>query len=236
MLIKGDLMIPERLQAVKDNIEAAKGRRSPDKNQDVLLIAVTKNHDIYAMREAIDAGITDIGENRIQEAKEKYETLDRDVTWHLIGHLQTNKAKQAVKIFDMIHSVDSLHLAEAINSAAANIGKVQKVLVQVNLAKEDSKSGVYAEDMEELLHKVDEMPNLQLMGLMCIAPNYEDVEDCRPLFAKMYEIFNKVKEMSFQTANIIYLSMGMTHDYEIAVEEGSNVVRVGTGIFGPRQY
>ncbi|WP_085022894.1 YggS family pyridoxal phosphate-dependent enzyme [Anaerovibrio sp. JC8] len=229
-------MIPERLQAVKDNIEAAKGRRSPDKNQDVLLIAVTKNHDIYAMREAIDAGITDIGENRIQEAKEKYETLDRDVTWHLIGHLQTNKAKQAVKIFDMIHSVDSLHLAEAINSAAANIGKVQKVLVQVNLAKEDSKSGVYAEDMEELLHKVDEMPNLQLMGLMCIAPNYEDVEDCRPLFAKMYEIFNKVKEMSFQTANIIYLSMGMTHDYEIAVEEGSNVVRVGTGIFGPRQY
>ena len=188
------------------------------------------------MREAIDAGVTDIGENRIQEAKEKFETLDRDVTWHLIGHLQTNKAKQAVKIFDIIHSVDSLHLAEAVNNAAANIGKIQKVLVQVNLAKEDSKSGIYAEDMEELLYKVDEMPNLQLMGLMCIAPNYEDVEDCRPLFAKMHEIYNRVKEMDFQTANIIYLSMGMTHDYQIAVEEGSNMVRVGTGIFGPRQY
>ncbi len=229
-------MISEKLREVKDNIEAAKAKRSFDKAQEVLLIAVTKNHDIYAMREAIDAGITDIGENRIQEAKEKFETLDRDVTWHLIGHLQTNKAKQAVKIFDIIHSVDSLHLAEAVNNAAANIGKIQKVLVQVNLAKEDSKSGIYAEDMEELLYKVDEMPNLQLMGLMCIAPNYEDVEDCRPLFAKMYEIYNRVKEMSFHTANIVYLSMGMTHDYQIAVEEGSNMVRVGTGIFGPRQY
>ncbi|WP_407397826.1 YggS family pyridoxal phosphate-dependent enzyme [Anaerovibrio sp.] len=229
-------MIPEKLREVKENIAAAKAKRSFDKDQDVLLIAVTKNHDIYAMREAIDAGVTDIGENRIQEAKEKFETLDRDVTWHLIGHLQTNKAKQAVKIFDIIHSVDSLHLAEAVNNAAANIGKIQKVLVQVNLAKEDSKSGIYAEDMEELLHKVDEMSNLQLMGLMCIAPNYEDVEDCRPLFAKMHEIYTHVKEMNFQTANIIYLSMGMTHDYQIAVEEGSNMVRVGTGIFGPRQY
>ena len=236
VLIKGDLMISEKLREVKDNIEAAKAKRSFDKAQEVLLIAVTKNHDIYAMREAIDAGITDIGENRIQEAKEKFETLDRDVTWHLIGHLQTNKAKQAVKIFDIIHSVDSLHLAEAINNAAANIGKIQKVLVQVNLAKEASKSGIYAEDMEELRYKVDEMPNLQLMGLMCIAPNYENVEDCRPLFAKMYEIYNRVKEMNFRTANIIYLSMGMTHDYQIAVEEGSNMVRVGTGIFGPRQY
>lgn len=235
-IIEGDLMIPEKIKEVQENIAIAKDRRSADKQHDVRLIAVTKNHDIYAMREAIDAGITDIGENRIQEAKEKFESLDRKVTWHLIGHLQTNKAKQAVKIFDLIHSVDTLHLAEAINSAAANIGKLQRVLVQVNLAKENSKSGVYAENLEELLHKVDELPNLQLMGLMCIAPNYEDVEECRPLFAKMYEIFNKVKEMSFQTANIIYLSMGMTHDYRIAIEEGSNMVRVGTGIFGPRQY
>ena len=188
------------------------------------------------MREAIDAGVTDIGENRIQEAKEKFETLDRQVTWHLIGHLQTNKVKQAVKMFDLIHSVDTLHLAEAIDKAAAGIGKVQKVLVQVNLAQEDSKSGIYEDELMDLLHRVDEMENLQLMGLMCIAPNYEDVEECRPLFAKMRKIFDKVKEISWQTANIKYLSMGMTHDYTIAVEEGANVVRVGTGIFGPRQY
>ena len=229
-------MIAERLQGVKDNIKKAAENRSSEKKDDVLLIAVTKNHDVAAMREAIDAGVTDIGENRIQEAKEKYATLDREVTWHLIGHLQTNKVKQAVKIFDIIHSVDSLHLAEAINNAAAGINKIQKVLVQVNLAKEDSKSGIYEEDLDELLYKVDELANLQLMGLMCIAPNYEDVEECRPLFAKMYKIFQKVKEMDFKTANILYLSMGMTHDYQIAVEEGANMVRVGTGIFGPRQY
>ena len=229
-------MIVDRLREVNDNIEVAKGRKKVDTPDDVVLIAVTKNHDIYAMREAIDAGVTDIGENRIQEAKEKYETLERDVTWHLIGHLQTNKAKQAVKIFDLIHSIDSLHLAEAVNNAAAGIDKVQKVLVQVNLAKEDSKFGIYEEELTELLHRVDEMENLQLMGLMCIAPNYDDAEECRPLFAKMYKIFQKVKEIKFRTANILYLSMGMTNDYQIAVEEGANMLRVGTGIFGPRQY
>jgi len=229
-------MIAENLNKVRDNIDVAKGHRDPDKQEDVLLVAVTKNHDIQAMREAIDAGITDIGENRIQEAKEKFETLDRQVTWHLIGHLQTNKAKQAVKIFDLIHSIDSLHLAEAVNNAASGINKIQKILVQVNLAQEKSKFGIYEDDLKSLLYKVDEMSNLELMGLMCIAPNYDDVEECRPLFAKMYEIFKKVKEMDLKKSNIIYLSMGMTHDYQIAVEEGANIVRVGTGIFGPRQY
>ena len=229
-------MIEEKLHEVEAKIATSMKKRSTDCQDDVLLIAVTKNHDIHAMRQAIDAGVTDIGENRIQEAKEKYETLDRKVTWHLIGHLQTNKAKQAVKIFDLIHSVDSLHLAKALNKAAAGINKVQKVLVQVNLAHEDSKSGIYEDGLEELLHQVDEMDNLQLMGLMCIAPNYENVEDCRPLFANMKKIYDHIKEISWQKANIKYLSMGMTHDYTIAVEEGANVVRVGTGIFGPRQY
>lgn len=229
-------MIEEKLHEVEANIANSMKKRADDCRDDVLLIAVTKNHDIYAMRQAIDAGVTDIGENRIQEAKEKYETLDRNVTWHLIGHLQTNKTKQAVKIFDLIHSVDTLHLAEALNKAAAGIGKVQKVLVQVNLAHEDSKSGIYEDGLEELLHQVDEMDNLQLMGLMCIAPNYENVEDCRPLFASMKKIYDHIKKLSWRKADIKYLSMGMTHDYTIAVEEGANAVRVGTGIFGPRQY
>lgn len=229
-------MIVERLNSVRSNINESISRRRPELKDDVLLIAVTKNHDIYAMREAIDAGVTHVGENRIQEAKEKFETLDRDVTWHLIGHLQTNKAKQAVKMFELIHSVDTLHLAEAINNAAAGIDKIQKVLVQVNLAHEDSKSGIYEDELEELLHKVDEMPNLKLMGLMCIAPNYDDVEECRPLFAEMHSIFEKVKEMAFTKAEIKYLSMGMTNDYQIAIEEGANAVRVGTAIFGQRQY
>lgn len=230
-------MIAERLQAVEAEIEAAKKRRTRvSKDASVTLIAVTKNHDVTAMREAIDAGIEEIGENRIQEAKEKFGTLERNVKWHLIGHLQTNKARVAVALFDLIHSVDSEHLARAIDKEAGKIGKRQDVLVQVNLAKEESKSGIYKEDLRSLLDVVDALPNLHLAGLMCIAPNYDDVEKCRPLFREMYEIFLKTKEIPFHDANIKYLSMGMSHDYAIAVEEGANLVRVGTAIFGPRQY
>ena len=206
------------------------------KDAAVTLVAVTKNHDVAAMREAIAAGATNVGENRVQEAKGKFAEIGNSVTWHLIGHLQTNKVRQAVKFSDLIHSVDSLHLAEAISSEAARIDKVQDILVQVNLAKEDSKSGVYREDLQEVLQAVTKLPNLRLRGLMCMAPNYDDVEKCRPLFREMYKIYQQIKEMGLPASNIDMLSMGMTHDYEIAVEEGANVVRVGTAIFGPRQY
>ncbi len=173
----------------------------------------------------------------MQEAQGKYEVVGPDAaTWHLIGHLQTNKAKQAVKIFDIIESVDSTHLAKALDKEAGKIGKVQDVLVQVNLAKEPQKSGVFEEDLPELLKLCDELPHLHLCGLMMIAPDYEDRERCRPLFRRMHEIFMEAKEMPFAASNIKYLSMGMSHDYEMAIEEGANIVRVGTAIFGPRQY
>lgn len=230
-------MIEERLRQVEAEIE--KGRRNrtrAPKEEPVRLVAVTKNHDVTSMREAIDAGVRDIGENRIQEAKEKLAVLDRQVIRHLIGHLQTNKAKAAVKYFDLIHSIDSEHLAVAVDKAAEAAGKVQEVLVQVNLAEEESKSGVHREGLMDLLKAVDAMEHLRLRGLMLIAPNYENPEECRPLFREMYEIFRRIKEMEWRTANIEYLSMGMTHDYRIAVEEGANIVRVGTGIFGQRQY
>ena len=229
-------MIAEKLHEVEKHIEAAKARRAPELTDDVTLIAVTKNHDVAAMREAIDAGATQVGENRVQEAQGKYETLGREVTWHLIGHLQTNKAKQAVKMFDLIHSVDSEHLARAIDKEAAKLGKVQDILVQVNLAKEEQKSGVAEENLRPLLSLCDELPNVRVLGLMFIAPDYEDRERCRPLFRRMHEIFLAAKDISWQTSNIKYLSMGMSHDYEIAIEEGANIVRVGTAIFGPRQY
>lgn len=230
-------MIRERLQAVEAEIEKARARRSREAaDNPVRLVAVTKNHGIEAMREAIDAGVTDIGENRIQEAASKYEQLDRAVRWHLIGHLQTNKAKQAVRYFDLIHSIDSQRLAQAVDSAAAHISKVQDVLIQVNLAREESKSGVYREELDEFERFVAALPNLRLCGLMCIAPNYENVEECRPIFREMHEIFLQLKEKKLPGANIVYLSMGMTHDYSIAVEEGANIVRVGTAIFGARQY
>ena len=229
--------IKENLQVVRSEIaRALERRKSASRDEVIKLIAVTKNHEVEAMRIAIDEGAAEIGENRVQEAAEKYKLLDRQVTWHLIGHLQTNKAKQAVKIFDLIHSIDSEHIAESVNRAAKLNDKIQEVLIQVNLAKEDTKSGIYVEELDSLVEKVDELENLKLRGLMMIAPNYEDVEKCRPLFSEMYEIFQRLRQRKLKRANIKYLSMGMTNDYKIAIEEGANIVRVGTAIFGQRNY
>jgi pyridoxal phosphate enzyme, yggS family len=232
-----DTMICEHLKAVRAEIAAARRRRRKAlADAPVELIAVTKNHSVDAMREAIDAGVMNIGENRVQEALDKAETLEREVKWHLIGHLQTNKVKHAVRQFDLIHSVDSVRLAQEIDKAAAKFGKVQNILVQINLAREESKSGIYRENLDEMLAAIDRLRSIRLQGFMCIAPNYENVEECRPLFRAMYELFQQVKTAEPRTADIRYLSMGMTHDYGIAVEEGANLVRVGTAIFGARQY
>ena len=214
--------VAENFQAIRDEL-----------GDKITLVAVTKNHGVDLMREAIDAGATDIGENRVQEAAEKFQTLDRKVTRHLIGHLQTNKAKAAVKLFDLIQSVDSQHLAAALDKAAASIGKVQDVLIQVNAAREPQKSGVMLEDLDGLIKFVDAAKNLRLRGLMMIAPNLEDVNECRPFFKQMRELFDGLKT---NREAFDFLSMGMTHDYKIAVEEGANVVRVGTAIFGERSY
>ena len=225
------------LKRVREEIaQALTRRRTKIDTEDVTLIAVTKNHDVTMMREAIDLGVDEIGENRIQEASEKFAVLDRKVKWHLIGHLQTNKVKAAVKMFDLIHSVDSIHLATAIDRAAKAIDKVQDILIQVNLAKEESKTGIEIEELDKLIETVNECDNLRLGGLMMIAPNYEDVEQCRPLFKQMYELYQQLKGRNLNKADIKYLSMGMTHDYKIAIEEGANLVRVGTAIFGQRNY
>lgn len=227
------MSVKENLKLVLEEIESAKRRRNVT-DEEVTLVAVTKNHGVDLMREAIDAGVKDIGENRVQEAAEKFKVLERDgVTKHLIGHLQTNKAKQAVKLFDVIHSVDSEHLAETINNAASAVGKVQDILIQVNLANEDTKFGVSETNLRGLIGKVETLENLRLRGLMMIAPNYAEVENCRPLFRSMRKIFDEMKKTR-QDFNL--LSMGMTHDYKIAVEEGANMVRVGTAIFGERFY
>ena len=226
-------MVVENLQKVLSEIETARSKKNFATDEPVTLIAVTKNHTVELMQEAIDAGAKNIGENRVQEAAEKFQTLNREVKKHLIGHLQTNKVKQAVKLFDLIQSVDSEHLAAAIDKAAESVGKVQEILIQVNLAKEDSKSGVYEENLQDLISKVDALKNVKLRGLMMIAPNYSDVEECRPLFRQMRKIFDEIK---IQRKDFDFLSMGMTHDFKIAVEEGANIVRVGTAIFGARQY
>lgn len=225
--------VAENFRAVLAEIEDARQRRIVNRDEKIILVAVTKNHGVELMREVIDAGATDIGENRVQEASEKFQTLDRTTTRHLIGHLQTNKAKSAVKLFDLIQSVDSVHLATALDKVASQFGKVQDVLIQVNVARESQKSGVLLEDLNSLIEFVDGAKNLRLRGLMMIAPNFSDVEECRPLFKQMRKLFDELKpaRKAFD-----FLSMGMTHDYKVAVEEGANVVRVGTAIFGERLY
>ena len=216
---------------------AAAAREAGRDPATVQLCAACKTRTAQTVAASAALPIDVFGENHVQELCANFDAgAYCGKPSHFIGHLQTNKAKQAVKYFSLIHSVDTEHLARALDKEARKVGKCQDILVQVNLAKEDSKSGIYKENLRPLLDLVDELPNLRLRGLMCIAPNYDDVEKCRPLFHEMYEIFQQVKEIPFKTANISYLSMGMTHDYQIAVEEGANIVRVGTAIFGPRQY
>ena len=222
----------ENFRALLAEIDEACKRRAGI-NDEVILIAVNKNHGVEKMREVIDAGAKNIGENRVQEAAEKFQSLNRAVTRHLIGHLQTNKAKSAVKLFDLIQSVDSQHLAAALDKAAAQIGKIQDILIQVNLAREVQKSGVLLEELNSLISFVDDSKNLRLRGLMMIAPNFPDAEECRPLFRQMRKLFDELKT---SRRDFDFLSMGMTHDYKIAVEEGANLVRLGTAIFGERSY
>ena len=217
----------ENFRAILTEIEQAR------KREEIILVAVTKNHGVEKMQEVIDAGAKHIGENRVQEAAEKFQTLNREVTRHLIGHLQTNKVKAAVKLFDVIQSVDSQHLAAALDKAAAQLDKVQDILIQVNLAREPQKSGALPEDLNALINFVEGSKNLRLRGLMMIAPNFPDVEEVRPLFKKMRELFDELKT---SRKHFDFLSMGMTHDYKAAVEEGANLIRIGTAIFGERSY
>ncbi|EAX47061.1 alanine racemase domain protein [Thermosinus carboxydivorans Nor1] len=233
------MSIAGNLETIAQNIRSALARRSThiaEQLQPVTIIAVTKNQDIAAMREAIDHGVTIVGENRVQEAMTKHKSLDRTVEWHLIGHLQTNKVRQAVSLFDLIHSVDSERLAREIDRAAAKIGKRQNILLQVNVAGEETKFGVSPREAIVLARLVAGLEHVRLCGLMTIAPFFDDAEMTRPVFRELYQIYCELKALNLPGSDIKWLSMGMTNDYTVAVEEGANLVRIGTGIFGPRQY
>lgn len=227
-------MIKENIAAVQKRIADAASRVG--RTDAIALVAVTKNHPVEYMKEAAAAGITDVGENRVQEALQKLEAFpENQLKWHLIGHLQTNKAKHAVEHFDLIHSVDSEHLLKAVNKEAAKIGKVQDILLQVNVAREESKFGMEVEEFPAMCELAKSLANVRVQGLMCIAPNFEHVEDVRPIFRIAHALYEDMKP-KFPVGQIQYLSMGMTHDFEIAIEEGANIVRVGTAIFGARNY
>lgn len=232
--------IKDNLELVQQNISKAI-QRSGRNADDVRLIAVSKTKPIPLLEEVYAEGIRDFGENKVQELCEKYEAMPKDIRWHMIGHLQTNKVKQVIDKAYMIHGVDSYHLAEEISKQAAKKNITAKILLEVNIADEESKFGIKAEELSEMFSKVIMLPNIEVHGLMCIAPNVDNSEKNRQYFVKLCKLHVDITKLicnnSVNINNMFCeLSMGMTNDYEVAIEEGATFVRVGTGIFGERDY
>ena len=228
-------MLKENLEHVMKNIKAAceKSGRNED---EVTLIAVSKTKPLSDIEELVTYGIQEFGENKVQELTGKYENISTKVNWHLIGHLQTNKVKYIVDKACLIHSVDSVHLAEAINKEAVKKGVICNILIQVNIAKEDTKFGIDAEEIYDFIDKIKDFHNIKVKGLMTIAPFVENAEDNRIHFRNLYQLLLDIKSKNIDNIDMNILSMGMTNDYMIAIEEGATMVRVGTGIFGERNY
>lgn len=225
-------VIRENIALVRERIASACARAGRQEGG-VRLIAVSKTFPAESIRAAYEAGLRDFGENRVQEAAAKQSTLqDRDITWHLIGHLQSNKAARACELFEWVHSVDAGHLAQKLDRAAAAAGKRLPILLEINLGGEESKSGIAENDAPDLATAIKELPSLALRGLMVIPPLFNDPEQTRPYFRRLRELAEKLR--SAGATGITELSMGMSHDFEIAIEEGATMIRVGTAIFGTR--
>ena len=204
--------------------------------ENIGLVAAAKTRSPDEIEEAISAGIKMIGENYIQEAEKAFEAIGNKVKWHFIGHLQKNKVKKAVKIFDMIETVDSYSLALEINEKCCQISKIMPVLIEVNSGKEEQKFGVLPEGALDLIKRISTLSNIKIMGLMTMGPRFGNPEDSRPYFKETKKIFDEVKEINLPNVDMKYLSMGMTNSYRIAIEEKANMVRIGTMIFGERSY
>lgn len=207
---------------------------SPLKLPEVKVLAVTKNQSIEAIRAALSVGIEGIAENRVQEAVAKYAEIGNSTEWHIIGHLQTNKVRQIVPFCQLIHSVDSENLAMEVAKAAAKSSKRQDVLIQVNVSGEATKFGVPVNKAIPLARFIASTEHIQLCGFMTIAPLYENIEETRPIFRELFQLFKETQSLNLPNVSLKWLSMGMTNDYRIAIEEGANIVRIGTGIFGKR--
>jgi len=221
------------IQRIREVVAQAATRsgRSP---AEVRLMAVTKTVDDERIAEAVRAGVDIIGENYVQEAKRKFETMGKAGEWHLIGHLQTNKAKYAVRLFDMIHSVDRMELAVELDRRAAAAGLVMKILIEVSVAGEETKSGVPLAEAAELVRRVAPLANLSIRGLMTMPPWFDDPEEARPFFRALRELRDAIAAEGIPGVEMKELSMGMTGDYAVAVEEGATIIRIGRGIFGER--
>ena len=228
-------MITENINEVRKNMEEA-CRVSGRNPEEVSLIAVSKTKPVSMLQEAYDAGCRDFGENKVQEIMDKIDRLPSDIRWHMIGHLQTNKIKYIVGKVFLIHSVDSLHLAEAISKEAVKQNTTVNILIEVNVAKEDTKYGAMAEDTVSLVEKIALLPGICVKGLMTIAPYVENPQENRQYFVKLKQLAVDIKSKNIDNVHMDILSMGMTGDYMVAIEEGATYVRVGTGIFGERKY
>ncbi len=200
----------------------------------VTIVAAAKTRTVEEIKEAIDAGIGIIGENYVQEAQKAISVLGDQAKWHMIGHLQRNKAKQAVQLFDMIETLDSWRLAEIIDRRCAAIGKTMSVLVEINSGREASKTGVLPEDLDELIQKLAGLSHIRVQGLMTMGPQFGDPEDARPFFQETKKAFDRISSAGIPNIEVRYLSMGMSNSYRVAIEEGSNMIRIGTDLFGPR--
>ena len=228
-------MIREQLSEVEERIQAACAR-SGRRREDVTLIAVSKTKPKEVLMEAYGLGVRIFGENKVQELTEKYEALPGDIHWHMIGHLQTNKVKYIVGKVDLIHSVDSMKLMEAIEKEAAKKKTDVRVLTEVNVAGEESKFGMAVDDVLPFIQRAAAFPHIQVCGLMTIAPFVKNPEDNRVIFKNLHKLSVDITGANIDNVTMDVLSMGMTNDYEVAIEEGATMVRVGTGIFGARDY
>lgn len=228
-------MLLDNLKDVEERIQAACDR-SGRKREDVLLVAVSKTKPVEMIEEVMTAGIVDFGENKPQELRDKYEVLPKNLRFHMIGHLQTNKIKYVIDRVVLIHSIDSIHLAEAVNAEAKKHNRIMPVLVEVNVAQEESKSGFLMEKTENAIREIAKLSNIRVEGLMTIAPFVENAEENRQYFVKLRKLSVDIAAKNIDNVTMHHLSMGMTGDYEVAIEEGATMVRVGTGIFGERNY
>ncbi|MDO5714948.1 MAG: YggS family pyridoxal phosphate-dependent enzyme [Tissierellia bacterium] len=228
------MSIKDNLEIVLEEIEKAKSHSLT--GEDVRLIAVSKNHSIKSILEAHRYGIKDIGENRVQELTSKMEELDVELNYHMIGSLQRNKVKYIYDKVELIHSLDRMRLAREIEKRASRDNLDVNCLVQINIGKEASKEGLDYSQVEQFIYDLESFDHVKIKGLMAILPYSEDEQYLRSLFRKMYKLYEKLKEEGYQNTTMNYLSMGMSGDYKLAIEEGSNMVRIGTKIFGARAY
>lgn len=229
-------MLKENLEEVEEKIAKA-CERAGRAREEVTLIAVSKTKPIEMLQEIYDEGIRDFGENKVQELTEKYEVMPKDMKWHMIGHLQRNKVKYIVDKVTLIHSVDSLRLAETISREAEKKGVTVPILIEVNIAGEETKFGLSSkEEVISLTEQIAALPNLSVKGLMTVAPPVKDPEENRPFFREIRQLSVDITNKNIDNVSMEILSMGMTNDYTVAIEEGATMVRVGTGIFGARDY